>query len=96
LVTPSHLVKFNSTFILYVTPLRIGLNKIRPAMILGIKNAVLYQYLISHTFAEPPIQLVLGTVSLGIKRPGREVPRLKNAWSYTSPSPIRLDGVVLS
>jgi hypothetical protein len=40
---------------------------------------------------QPPIQWVLGALSLGLKRPGREadysshlVPRSKNVWSYTS------------
>jgi hypothetical protein len=43
-----------------------------------------------------------GTLSLGIKRPGRKAnhsPRssakVKNAWSYTSTPPILLHGVVL-
>jgi hypothetical protein len=40
---------------------------------------------------QPPIQWVPGTLSLGIKRPGREADHsppssaeVKNAWSYTS------------
>jgi hypothetical protein len=38
---------------------------------------------------EPPIQWVLGALSLEVKRPGRKadhslVPRSKNEWSYTS------------
>jgi hypothetical protein len=40
---------------------------------------------------QPPIQRVLGALSLGVKRSGREagthfhlVPRSQNAWSYTS------------
>jgi len=40
---------------------------------------------------QPPIQYVPGALSLGVKRPGREVDHLppsndeiKNAWSYTS------------
>jgi hypothetical protein len=40
---------------------------------------------------QPPIQWVLGALSLGAKRPGREADRspassaeVKNAWSYTS------------
>jgi hypothetical protein len=47
-----------------------------------------------------PIQWVTGYPSLGVKRPGREatylhlVTRSKNAWSYTSTSPIGLNGVV--
>jgi hypothetical protein len=51
---------------------------------------------------QPPIQFVPGSLSLGLKRPGREadhfhlVPRSKNEWSYTSTSPIRLRGVVIS
>jgi hypothetical protein len=57
-----------------------------------------------------PIQWVPGALSLGVKRPGREADHLhpssaevKNlwsyggiAWSYTSTSPIRVHGVVLS
>jgi hypothetical protein len=52
---------------------------------------------------QTPIQCVLGTLSLGIKRPGREADdslplmlRSKNEWSYTSTPPICLHGVVLS
>jgi hypothetical protein len=52
---------------------------------------------------QPPVQCVPGAVSLGIKRPGREVDHsppsiveVKNAWSYTSTPTIRLYGVVLS
>jgi hypothetical protein len=52
---------------------------------------------------EPPIIWVPGTLSLGVKRPGREtdhsahlVPRSKKAWSDTSTPAIRLHGVVLS
>jgi hypothetical protein len=50
-----------------------------------------------------PFQSVPGALSLGVKRPGREADHarpssaeVKNAWSYTSTSPIRLHGVVLS
>jgi hypothetical protein len=39
----------------------------------------------------------------GVKRPGRETDHsspssaeVKNAWGYTSTTPVRLDGVVLS
>jgi hypothetical protein len=46
---------------------------------------------------------VQGALSLGVKRPGHEADHLppssdevKNAWSYTFTSPIRLHGVVLS
>jgi hypothetical protein len=53
--------------------------------------------------SQPPIQWVPGVPSLGVKRQGRESDHLppssaevKNAWSYTSTSPIRLHGVVLS
>jgi hypothetical protein len=49
------------------------------------------------------IQWVTGTLSVGVKRPGREADHsppssteVKNAWSYTSTLPIRLHGVVLS
>jgi hypothetical protein len=52
---------------------------------------------------QPPIQLVPGALSLGIKRPLREADHsppssaeVKNAWSYTSTTPVRLHGVVLS
>jgi hypothetical protein len=51
---------------------------------------------------QPPIQWVLGALSLGVKRPGRESDHLPpssaevNEWSYTSTPPIRLHGVVLS
>jgi hypothetical protein len=51
---------------------------------------------------QPPIQWVPGTLSLGIKWPGREADHspptsveVKNTWSYTSTPPIRLQGVVL-
>jgi hypothetical protein len=43
---------------------------------------------------QPPIQWIPGTLSLGVKRPGREVvnspssnAKVKNAWSYTSTPP---------
>jgi hypothetical protein len=52
---------------------------------------------------QPPIQWVPGALSLGIERAGREADHsppssadVKNAWSYTYTSPIRLHGVVLS
>jgi hypothetical protein len=51
---------------------------------------------------QPPILLVPGVLSLGVKRPGREADHspassdeVKNAWSYTS-TPQRLHSVVLS
>jgi hypothetical protein len=51
---------------------------------------------------QPPVQWVLGALSLGVKRPGREADHsppssveVKNACSYTF-TPIRLHGVVLS
>jgi hypothetical protein len=44
-----------------------------------------------------------GSYPVGVKQPGREPDhspppgaKVKNAWSYTSTSPIRLHGVVLS
>jgi len=50
----------------------------------------------------PPIQWVLGALSLKVKRPGRESDHLPqssaeitNAWSYTYTPRIRLRGVVL-
>jgi hypothetical protein len=52
---------------------------------------------------QPPIQWVPGALSLGVKRPGQEAEHsplpsaeIKNAWSYTSTTPVRLHGVVLS
>jgi hypothetical protein len=52
---------------------------------------------------QPPIHWVLGALSLGLKRPGREADNsppssieVKNVWSYTSTPSIRLRGVVLS
>jgi hypothetical protein len=49
----------------------------------------------------PPIQWVLGDVSLGVKRPGREADCLpqtsaevKNAWIYTPIPLIRLHDVL--
>jgi hypothetical protein len=52
---------------------------------------------------QPPIQWVLGVLSLGVKRPGREADHsppssaeVNNACNYTSTPPIRLNGVVLS
>jgi hypothetical protein len=52
---------------------------------------------------QSPIQWVPGVLSLRVKRPGREADQsptssaeVKNVWSYTSASPIRLHGVVLS
>jgi hypothetical protein len=51
---------------------------------------------------EWPIQWVPGTLSLGVKRPGREADQsppssaeVKNAWSYISTPPIHLHGVVI-
>jgi hypothetical protein len=52
---------------------------------------------------QPPIQWVLGALSLGVKLPGREADHspsssaeVKNERSYTSTPPLRLHGVVLS
>jgi len=51
---------------------------------------------------QSPIQWVPGDFSLGVKRLGREADHLppsepsKNAWSYTSNSPIPLHGMVIS
>jgi hypothetical protein len=52
---------------------------------------------------QPPIQWVPGVLSPGVKRPRCEAyhspppsSEIKNAWSYTSISPIRLHGLVLS
>jgi hypothetical protein len=51
----------------------------------------------------PPIQRILETPTLGVKRPGREADQsspssteVKNAWSYTSTNPIHLRGVLFS
>jgi len=44
----------------------------------------------------PPIQWLLGALSLGIKRQGHEAAEIKTAWSSTLTSLIRLHGVVLS
>jgi hypothetical protein len=51
----------------------------------------------------PPIQWIPGALPLGVKRPGREADHsppsraeIKNAWSYSSTSAIRLHCVVLS
>jgi hypothetical protein len=51
---------------------------------------------------QPPIQLVLGALSLGVKRLGREAnhsppssAEVKNAWNNIFTLPIRLYGVVL-
>jgi hypothetical protein len=51
---------------------------------------------------QPPIQWVPGSLSLRVKRPGREADhspptsvKVKNAWSYNFTSPIRLHGLVL-
>jgi hypothetical protein len=52
---------------------------------------------------QPLIQWVPGALSLGVKRPGREVDHsppcsadVKSAWSYTSTPPLRLHGVMLT
>jgi len=44
-----------------------------------------------------------GDLSLGVKRPGHEadnshpsIAEVKNAWSYTSTSPVPLHGVVIN
>jgi hypothetical protein len=49
------------------------------------------------------LALRLGTLSLVVKRPGREADHsppssagARNAWSYISIPPVRLHGVVLS
>jgi len=50
---------------------------------------------------QPLIQWVPGTLSLGVKQPGREAAysplssEVKNAWNHTSTPLIRLHGVVL-
>jgi len=52
---------------------------------------------------QPPIQWVLGVLSQGVNRSGREADHspkpsveVKNAWSYTSTLPVHLHGVLLS
>jgi len=49
------------------------------------------------------MQWIQGAISLGVKRPGREVDLsppysadVKNSWSYTSTPPIRLHCVLLN
>jgi hypothetical protein len=51
---------------------------------------------------QPPIEWVPGTVSSGVKRPGREADHsapasaeVKKMWIYTS-TPVRIHGVVLN
>jgi hypothetical protein len=55
------------------------------------------------TFMNSPIRWVPSVLSPGTEWPGREADHshpswaeIKNAWSYTSTSPISLDGVVFS
>jgi len=57
----------------------------------------------SQTGSQPPIEWVPEALSLWIKRPGPEADHspptsaeIKNAWSYTSTTPVRLHSVVLS
>jgi hypothetical protein len=52
---------------------------------------------------QPPIQRVLGDLSLGENRLGREADhsppsgaKIKNAWSYISTLPVHFHGMVLS
>jgi hypothetical protein len=52
---------------------------------------------------QPPIQWIPGALSLGVKRPRREADHslpssaeVKNAWNFTSTTPVCLHGVVLS
>jgi hypothetical protein len=52
---------------------------------------------------QPPIQWVLGALSLGVKQPGSEADhsppssaKVKNVWSYTPTPLICLHGVVFS
>jgi hypothetical protein len=54
-------------------------------------------------FTDPPMQWVTGAISLAVKQPEVKMTthlqssaEVKNAWSYTSTSPILLRGVVLS
>jgi hypothetical protein len=51
---------------------------------------------------QPPVKWIPGTLSVGVKRPGRETDHsppssaeVKNSWSYIANSPIRLHGVVV-
>jgi len=51
---------------------------------------------------QAPIQWVTGSLSLEVKRPGREADHshtssaeVKNAFSYTSTPPVRLHGVIV-
>jgi len=52
---------------------------------------------------QPPIQLVLGALSLGVKQSGHETDHsppysteFQNAWSYITIPPIRLHGMAIS
>jgi hypothetical protein len=52
---------------------------------------------------DPPIQWVLSVISAGVKRPEHEADHssqlsaeVKNAWSFTSTPPLRLQGLVLN
>jgi hypothetical protein len=51
---------------------------------------------------QSPLQSVMGALSQGVKRPGRDAyhslpssAEFKNAWSYTSTPPVRLHDMVL-
>jgi hypothetical protein len=52
---------------------------------------------------QPPLQWASDALSTGVKRPGRQADQslppsadVNNSWSYTSTSPRRFHGVVLS
>jgi len=62
-----------------------------------------YEVNIFFKVSQPPIHCIPGALSLGLKRPRREADHsppssaeVKNVWSYTVNSPIRLHVVVLS
>jgi len=69
----------------------------------GAGNFSLHRIQTGPVPTQHPIQWLTGDLSLGVKRSGREADHsppfsadVKNAWSYTSTPPIRLNGVVLS
>jgi hypothetical protein len=69
----------------------------------GTGNFSLHHRVQNGSASQPPIQWVLGALSLGVKRPRREADHsppssaeVTNVWIYTSTPPIRLHGVVLS
>jgi hypothetical protein len=76
----------------------------RPKYLLSSNRASVFIFVVfMFSSRQPPIQWVPEGLSLGVKRPGREAnhsppssAEVKNARSYNSIPPIRLQGVVLS